>query len=106
MVRWQRDRAGPGKAAGAAERRLPAYSLCGGRLLCREGGKSVAIGTQAPALPTSTCPAESDCPPKRPCYNCRMGEKTVAQKLGLKAGKKLLVTQQPEDVAALIGAFP
>jgi hypothetical protein len=35
-----------------------------------------------------------------------MGEKTVAQKLGLKAGKKLLVTQQPEEVAALIGALP
>jgi Protein of unknown function (DUF3052) len=35
-----------------------------------------------------------------------MGEKTVAQKLGLKAGKKLLITQQPEEVAALIGALP
>ena len=35
-----------------------------------------------------------------------MGEKTVAQKLGLKAGKKLFIQQQPEEVAALIGALP
>jgi hypothetical protein len=35
-----------------------------------------------------------------------MSEKTVAQKLGLKPGGKLLVKQQPEDVAALIGALP
>jgi hypothetical protein len=35
-----------------------------------------------------------------------MGEKTVAQKLGLKEGKKLLIKQQPEEVAALIGALP
>jgi Protein of unknown function (DUF3052) len=35
-----------------------------------------------------------------------MSEKTVAQKLGLKAGKKLVIKQPPEDVAALIGALP
>jgi hypothetical protein len=35
-----------------------------------------------------------------------MSEKTVAQKLGLKPGKTLLVRQQPDDVAALIGALP
>jgi hypothetical protein len=35
-----------------------------------------------------------------------MGEKTVAQKLGLKAGRKLVIKQQPEEVAALIGALP
>ena len=35
-----------------------------------------------------------------------MSEKTVAQKLGLKPGKTLLVRQQPHDVAALIGALP
>jgi hypothetical protein len=35
-----------------------------------------------------------------------MSDKTVAQKLGLKAGKTLLVRQQPDDVAALIGALP
>src|ERR1700716_3511754 len=35
-----------------------------------------------------------------------MGEQTVAQKLGLKPGKTLLVRQQPDDVAALIGALP
>jgi hypothetical protein len=35
-----------------------------------------------------------------------MSEKTVAQKLGLKAGKTLLVRQQPDDIAALIGALP
>ena len=35
-----------------------------------------------------------------------MSEKTVAQKLGLKAGKTLLVRQQPDDFAALIGALP
>jgi hypothetical protein len=35
-----------------------------------------------------------------------MSEKTVAQKLGLKAGKLLLVRQPPDDVGALIGALP
>ncbi len=35
-----------------------------------------------------------------------MSEKTVAQKLGLKAGKTLAVRQQPDDLAALIGALP
>jgi hypothetical protein len=35
-----------------------------------------------------------------------MSEKTVAQKLGLKPGKSLLVRQQPDDVAALIGTLP
>jgi hypothetical protein len=35
-----------------------------------------------------------------------MSEKTVAQKLGLKASKTLAVRQQPDDVAALIGALP
>ena len=35
-----------------------------------------------------------------------MSETTVAQKLGLKAGKTLLVRQQPDDFAALIGALP
>jgi DUF3052 family protein len=35
-----------------------------------------------------------------------MSEKSVAQKLGLKAGQKLLVKQPPEQVAALIGALP
>jgi hypothetical protein len=35
-----------------------------------------------------------------------MGEKTVAQKLGLEAGRKLVIKQQPEEVAALIGALP
>jgi hypothetical protein len=35
-----------------------------------------------------------------------MSEKTVAQKLGLKAGKTLLVQQQPDDIAALIGVLP
>ncbi len=35
-----------------------------------------------------------------------MSEKSVAQKLGLKPGKKLLVKQQPDDVEALIGALP
>jgi hypothetical protein len=35
-----------------------------------------------------------------------MSEKTVAQKLGLKAGQKLLVKQPPDKVAALIGALP
>ena len=35
-----------------------------------------------------------------------MSEKTVAQKLGLKAGKPLLVRQPPDDVAALIGWLP
>jgi Protein of unknown function (DUF3052) len=35
-----------------------------------------------------------------------MSEKTVAQKLGLKAGMTLLVRQQPKEVAALIGALP
>jgi len=35
-----------------------------------------------------------------------MSEKTVAQKLGLKASQKLLVKQPPEQVAALIGALP
>lgn len=35
-----------------------------------------------------------------------MSEKTVAQKLGLKAGKTLLVRQQPDDFAALIGPLP
>jgi hypothetical protein len=35
-----------------------------------------------------------------------MSEKTVAQKLGLKAGKTLAVRQQPDDIAALIGALP
>jgi hypothetical protein len=35
-----------------------------------------------------------------------MSEKTVAQKLGLKAGKTLLVRQQPDDFAALIGTLP
>src|SRR6266478_3599247 len=34
-----------------------------------------------------------------------MSEKTVAQKLGLKAGKNLLVRQQPEDITALIWAL-
>ena len=35
-----------------------------------------------------------------------MSEKTVAQKLGLKAGKTLAVRQQPDDVASLIGTLP
>jgi hypothetical protein len=35
-----------------------------------------------------------------------MSEKTVAQKLGLKPGQKLLVKQPPDGVAALIGALP
>jgi Protein of unknown function (DUF3052) len=35
-----------------------------------------------------------------------MSEKTVAQKLGLKPGKQLLIKQPPEQVAALIGALP
>jgi hypothetical protein len=35
-----------------------------------------------------------------------MSEKTVAQKLGLKAGQKLLIQQPPEQVAALLGALP
>src|ERR1700704_6041615 len=35
-----------------------------------------------------------------------MSEKTVAQKLGLKPGKTLLVRQRPDDIAALIGALP
>jgi hypothetical protein len=35
-----------------------------------------------------------------------MSKKTVAQRLGLKAGKTLAVRQQPDDVAALIGAMP
>jgi hypothetical protein len=35
-----------------------------------------------------------------------MSEKTVAQKLGLKAGKTLAVRQQPDDITALIGALP
>jgi hypothetical protein len=35
-----------------------------------------------------------------------MGEKTVAQKLGLKVGKTLLVKQQPVNVATLIGNLP
>lgn len=35
-----------------------------------------------------------------------MSEKTVAQKLGLKAGKTLLVKQQPDGVGALIGDLP
>jgi hypothetical protein len=35
-----------------------------------------------------------------------MSEKTVAQKLGLKAGKTLLVRQQPDDIAALVGPLP
>ena len=35
-----------------------------------------------------------------------MSEKTVAQKLGLKAGMTLLVRQPPDGVAALVGALP
>jgi hypothetical protein len=35
-----------------------------------------------------------------------MSEKTIAQKLGLKAGKTLLVKQAPDGVATLIGALP
>jgi hypothetical protein len=35
-----------------------------------------------------------------------MSEKTVAQKLGLKAGKTLAVRQPPENVVTLIGALP
>jgi hypothetical protein len=35
-----------------------------------------------------------------------MSEKTAAEKLGLKPGKKLLVKQHPKEVAALIGALP
>ena len=35
-----------------------------------------------------------------------MSEKTVAQKLGLKVGKALLVRMPPDGVAALIGALP
>jgi hypothetical protein len=35
-----------------------------------------------------------------------MSEKTVAQKLGLKPGKKLLVKQPPEEMATLLGALP
>jgi Protein of unknown function (DUF3052) len=35
-----------------------------------------------------------------------MSEKTVAQKLGLKDGKTLLVAQQPDDIAELIGVLP
>lgn len=35
-----------------------------------------------------------------------MSEKTVAQKLGLKAGKMLLLRLPPDGVAALIGALP
>jgi hypothetical protein len=35
-----------------------------------------------------------------------MAEKTVAQKLGLKPGGKLLIRQPPPQVAALIGALP
>ena len=35
-----------------------------------------------------------------------MSEWTVAQKLGLKAGQTLLVRQQPDDTATLIGALP
>ena len=35
-----------------------------------------------------------------------MSEKTVAQKLGLKAGRTLAVRQHPDDIAALIGALP
>jgi hypothetical protein len=35
-----------------------------------------------------------------------MSEKTVAQKLGLKAGKTLAVCQQPDDIAVLIGPLP
>jgi hypothetical protein len=35
-----------------------------------------------------------------------MSEKTVAEKLGLKAGKTLAVRQQPDHVAALIGPLP
>jgi hypothetical protein len=38
--------------------------------------------------------------------NNGMSEKTIAQKLGLKAGKTLLVRQQPDDIAALLGALP
>jgi hypothetical protein len=35
-----------------------------------------------------------------------MSEKTIAQKLGLKPGKKLLVRQPPDGFAELIGALP
>jgi hypothetical protein len=35
-----------------------------------------------------------------------MSERTIAQKLGLKAGKTLAVRQHPDDIAALIGALP
>src|SRR6202035_1354123 len=35
-----------------------------------------------------------------------MSEKTVAQKLGLKAGQRLLLQQPTEQVAALLGALP
>jgi hypothetical protein len=35
-----------------------------------------------------------------------MSEKSIAQKLGLKPGAKLLVRQQPDGFEALIGALP
>ena len=35
-----------------------------------------------------------------------MSEKSVAQKLGLKPGKKLLVKQQPDEFETLLGPLP
>jgi hypothetical protein len=35
-----------------------------------------------------------------------MSEKTIAQKLGLKSGKTLLIKQAPDEVKTLIGALP
>jgi hypothetical protein len=40
------------------------------------------------------------------CLDCLMAEKSVAEKLGLKDGRRLLVLHAPQPIAKLLGSIP